>query len=187
MKGAVGGAITGGVGAWASSASVNAFAKIIAQSGASGVSSEIMGGEFKDGFKMALVTASARYLYESTVKYKATWESGEEAVSKTSSDTAFEGKNNIGIAGKVNPNSLLGEGGKVSRILNQVPGVNAVAGMHDVMQVGFDRVVGTSDSWLRTVANVPAMVPAVAITYSALAAPYVNTYVVERNTRKQRY
>jgi hypothetical protein len=133
-----------------------------------GVSSKIMGGNFADGFKVALLTAAAAYVYNSTVGYDTTWKSGGDAVNKTSRDTAFKNVNNIGIAGKVDKTSWFGEGGKVSRFLNKIPGVNAVAGIHDTMQVGFDNLQGVSDSWMRTVFNVPAMVPAAAITYTAL-------------------
>ena len=48
-------------------------------------------------------------------------------------DNGLKGANNIGTAGKVDINSWFGEGGKVSRFLNKIPGVNAVAGSHDTM------------------------------------------------------
>jgi hypothetical protein len=158
------------------------------QSGASGISSEIMGGSFKDGFKMGLVTASARYLYESVVKYKATWESGGDAVDKVASDTSFNGANNIGTYGKVDSNApwySLKEGASISKILNQVPGVNAVAGFHDNMQVWFDTVTKSKDGILRNVANIPAMVPAVAVTYSALAFEHRNAIIIYRNIKQR--
>jgi hypothetical protein len=42
------------------------------------------------------------------------------------------------------------------------------------MQVGFDYLQGTGieDGWMRTVFNVPAMVPATVLTYTALAADF---------------
>jgi len=179
------GAVTAGVGEYAKG--LEAFQKIMVQSGASGISSEIMGGSFKDGFKMGLVTSSARYLYESVVKYKATWESGGDAMSKTSKDTAFKDANNIGVASRtIDKNSWFGEGGRVSRALNQVPGVNAVAGFHDNMQVWFDTVTKSSDGVLRSVMNIPAMIPAVAVTYSALAFEHRNAIIIYRNTKRDR-
>jgi hypothetical protein len=74
--------------------------------------------------------------------------------------------NNIGEANRVvNPDSLWGEGGRVSRVLNRVPGVNAVGGMHDIFQVRADQVGGAG---LRGVLNVPGMPVAAALTYPAL-------------------
>ena len=183
VKGAIAGAVTAGVGEYAKG--LEAFQKIMVQSGASGISSEIMGGSFKDGFKMGLVTSSARYLYESVVKYKATWESGGDAVNKTVSDAGIKGANNIGTYGKVDKNSWFGEGGRVSRALNQVPGVNAVAGFHDNMQVWFDTVTKSSDGVLRSVMNIPAMIPAVAVTYSALAFEHRNAIIIYRNIKER--
>ena len=38
----------------------------------------------------------------------------------------------------------------------------------DVFQIGYDVMAGSPDSWLRTIGNIPAMVPAAAITYGGL-------------------
>ncbi len=51
----------------------------------------------------------------------------------------------------------------MSRLLNNVPRVNATAGMHDVFQVSF------GGGYLRDVLNVPGMPVAAIITYSSLA------------------
>jgi hypothetical protein len=164
--GAISGGISNGIGSYFSDWSIE---RVLAESGASGVMSEIMGGEFKDGFKVGLVTSSARYLYNETVKYGITWESGGDAISKYPDTYPAQNANNIGTANtNVDLNSWFGEGGKISKVLNQVPGLNATAGMHDVMQIGFDKITNASDGWLRTLGNIPAMAPAAAISYTAL-------------------
>lgn len=38
--------------------------------------------------------------------------------------------------------------------------MQATSKIHDWMQMGFDRLAGEQDSWLRTIGNVPAMLPA---------------------------
>ena len=50
-------------------------------------------------------------------------------------------------------------------MLNRVPGINAVAGMHDMFQINLDRVFwpGARD-WL----NVPGMLVAAPVTYASL-------------------
>jgi hypothetical protein len=80
--GAISGAVAGSFYTWG-------FDRVMAQSVAGGLGSEIMGGEFKDGFKVAFVTASARYLYAeiSSPKYNSTgkphlWEEGRSDVGK---------------------------------------------------------------------------------------------------------
>ncbi len=185
LKGALTGAIMGGIsGGFGSTWNVG---RVMAQSMGGGVSSELTGGSFQDGFKVALVTAAASYAYSSSVGYEATLESGGDAVNKTSLDAGIKGANNIGIAGTVNPNSWFGEGGIVSRFLNKIPGVNGIAGLHDTMQVGFDTLQGVSDGWMRTVFNVPAMVPATALTFTALAADYTDLIIQTEQLRKERY
>ena len=67
----------------------------------------------------------------------------------------IRGANNIGIQGEtIDPSGWLNEGGKVSRFLNLLPGVNAISGFHDFMQINIDGVAA------RDVLNVPNMVPA---------------------------
>ena len=80
LKGGLAGAIAGGIpGGFGSQWNMN---KVVATGIGGGTSSEIMGGQFKDGFKVAFVTAAAAYLYQSTVNYRATWKSGGKVVEK---------------------------------------------------------------------------------------------------------
>lgn len=47
-------------------------------------------------------------------------------------------------------------------MLNRIPGLNAVAGLHDIFQISMPTEL------MRAVLNVPGMIPAVLITYGAL-------------------
>ena len=61
----------------------------------------------------------------------------------------------------VDTNGLFNEGGVVSRMANHIPGVNAVAGLHDVFQINLN-------GWSRNALNVPGMFVAAPITGAAL-------------------
>lgn len=113
------------------------------------------------------------------------WKSGGKAVNKDVLDYPTEGANNIGIAGKVDKTYWFGEGGIVSRFANRIPGVNAVAGSHDVMQINLDILQGTSDGWLRSTLNVPAMIPATVLTYTTLSVDFTNSYLISRNMKRE--
>jgi hypothetical protein len=93
---------------------------------------------------------------------------GGRSVLKDRLSLPIEGVNNIGTqGGPLDPNGWFNEGGRVSRFLNNVPGVNGVAGLHDVFQIRIDQWVG---SVARKTLNVPGMLPAAAITYTGLLA-----------------
>jgi len=174
LKGALGGAIGGGVGgAFVDPSSIT---RVFAKATAGGVSAEVTGGDFKDGFKAAGIFAGAKYLYNQVVPYDSTWKKGGAAQKKGEFEMPTEGQNNIGTQGhqtidrswfKPMKDGFLNvqEGGGLSRMLNHVPGINAVAGMHDVFQVSMDRVFFEGS---RNYFNVPGMPVAAAITYASL-------------------
>ena len=79
LKGALAGAIMGGIsGGFGSTWNVG---RVMAQSMGGGVSSEIMGGDFADGFKMAFITSAAAYAY-SAVSSKYNTNGGKSHVLK---------------------------------------------------------------------------------------------------------
>jgi len=127
------------------------------------------------------ISSAASFADNDIVKYDTAWGSGGDAVSKAPLDMPVEYANNIGTVERViDPNSMWAEGGIVSRALNYVPGVNAVAGMHDVFQVRLDEWGGER---ARNLLNVLGMLPAAAITYGALInniAPLSNALTVNR-------
>ena len=192
VKGAIAGAVTAGVGEYAKG--LEAFQKIMVQSGASGISSEIMGGSFKDGFKMGLVTASARYLYKNTMGYKAPIKGAHKLANEYGQYIEKNGvpnNLNINVFG-TNTSQLTGnffsdffkQGGALSRVAQYIPGANAVSRLHDHYQIWFDKLAGgVQNSWTRTILNVPAMIPATVISYGALASDH--TYLINQNRRKK--
>jgi len=121
-----------------------------------------------EGASMSVAGSSARALYNKLVPFEPTWAKGGAAVEKGRGDPPVKGALNIGVSGKVNPNSLWGEGGYVSRLANYVPGINAIAGMHDMFQINLNRWGGPPLGWTL---NVPGMLPAAALTYSSLLRP----------------
>jgi RHS repeat-associated protein len=128
-----------------------------------GASSEGMGGEFRHGFWFAFGASAASSIYQSVVRYRATWASGGDAVTKLESAPPVEGANNIGTQGRtVSEAGFWSEGGSLSRLVNRVPGINAIAGLHD------EFITHLYGSW-RTILNVPTMLPAAAVTMAALS------------------
>jgi hypothetical protein len=174
--GARGGAISGGLFAGADylSSDWNRFGQITSRATASGLSGQYQGGDFSRGFQTGFLTGSGAWAYEQIVNYGATWQSGGEAVPKYKYDYPVAGANNIGtVTRTIDSSAWFSEGGIVSRALNVVPGVNAVAGMHDVFQVQLSQwgeLAGAGDL-ARNVFNVPGMPVAAVMTTPALFDP----------------
>lgn len=116
-------------------------------------------------FSYSVNTQAAEEAYNQIVDYAADWSPGGEAVEKTRYQRPRAGNNNVGTAGKLNPDGLFNEGGYLSRVANYIPGINAVAGLHDNFQVNLDSLGG---ELARGALNVPGMVLAAPITYGAL-------------------
>ena len=120
---------------------------------------------------VSVPSAAARELYIKVVHYQPTWAKGGAAVSKARGAPPVDGANNVGVQGGLpQPNSWWHEGGRISRVGNQIPMINATAGMHDMFQNSLDAVgnalgVGTTLGWAL---NVPGMPPAAALTFFAL-------------------
>jgi hypothetical protein len=166
--GAVGGAAFGAVGAaYGNSWSVQ---RIAASGLAGGATAQVAGGDFRKGFAYSAGAASFGYAYDQIVKYNATWASGGAAQSKRRFDMPNEGANNFAESQTIlNPSGLTGEGGRLSRFMNRIPGMNAIAGLHDVFQVRLDLLGGDRfGSVLRSTLNFPGMPIAAGLTYPAL-------------------
>lgn len=160
---AVGGALGGIIGN-------ESVRRVVSSSIVGGTLSSMTGDKFANGAKATAFLLAMRGLpavYKKITGYELDMGPGGAAVGKKPLDMPVEGANNIGIQETiVNPNCMACEGGRVSEVLNVVPGVNAVAGVHDVMQVS----LGTGIA--RDVLNVPGMIPAAAFTYiAALGQP----------------
>lgn len=177
--GAFSGAVFGAVGGYYGDAWTPG--RVAASALAGGVTSKVSGGKFKDGAFLSALTSGARYLYNKVVNYDITLKKGGNAVSKNPETGGVEGANNVGIASRnPDPNSIWGEGGRVSRVANRIPGINASAGLHDFFQVKLDILGGANARlWL----SIPGMPVAGAITYTgALADPVIAGYLAtDRN------
>ncbi|MDH5254827.1 MAG: FG-GAP-like repeat-containing protein, partial [Gammaproteobacteria bacterium] len=132
--GAVAGAGFGAVGA--AYGNTWNLGRVAASGLAGGAAAQVSGGEFREGFAFSGGAAAFGYAYDRVVNYSATWASGGAAQSKQRYDMPIEGANNFAESRKViDPATFTGEGGRLSHFMNRVPGMNAIAGMHDVFQV----------------------------------------------------
>jgi RHS repeat-associated protein len=137
-----------------------------------GLASMAAGGKFGDGAKTAAygyLFKAAPKAYEDLVGYSVDMGPGGDAVEKGLTQPPVKGANNIGIQGQLNPDCIFCEGGLVSRAANYIPGINAVAGLHDWMQIHMD------PGFMRNVANVPLMPVAALGTYAAAFGNVLNS------------
>jgi hypothetical protein len=148
--------------------------KIIGSGTVGAVAAGIQGGSFGEGFLMGAGSAAANMIYTELVKYEPTFAPGGEIVEKGFNTPPVNDANNIGLQGIKDPNwleKIFVEGGPVSRGVNYVPGINAVAGLHDVFQINMGGLA-------RNIFNVPGMGVAAVITggalmYGPLTAQYI--------------
>ena len=185
-KGGLAGAITGGIagyydGAW------NAQ-RIGASALGGGVSAELQGGEFKDGFKAAFVSSGLRYVYNNVANFDTDGRSGGDAVYKNEHGHAVEGANNFSHAEK--NKYLVGqpipidkivsgnEGSFWSRFANRIPlAGNNIAGFHDnIFANGYLQQTAWNNVWTMPVAA--------GISYGALADRYgISTQLAVNRSR----
>ena len=114
---------------------------------------------------ISLASTASRYTYQSLVGYDATFAPGGPAVKNCYWCPPIEGRNNFGERldeDQTSPPGFWQEGGSLSNFANAIPGINGVAGLHDVFQ---NRLGDLRDNQLL---NVGGMVPAAAMTYGAL-------------------
>ena len=166
--GAVGGAGFGAVGAvWGKTWT---FGRVAASGAVGGYTAKVSGGDFREGFGYSAGAAALGFAYNQVVGYGATWASGGEAQGKGRLTMPREGVNNLAESRPViDPSTFTGEGGQLSRFLNRIPGMNAIAGLHDVFQVRLDMLGGDRfGSTLRSTLNFPGMPVAAGLAYPAL-------------------
>ena len=171
LKGAVAGAIMGGIGGLGWSAG-----KVVLSGIGGGASSEIMGGDFSDGFKIGIVVAAAGYLYNNMTDYDSTlkpakeYSKGEYHKYYYDPELGFtpEQGNTIGFDSQFTKgtnwyhySNVFKHGGLISRFANIFPGMNSFSKFHDQIFVG-----GHLNQNILT--NIPSMVPALAINYASI-------------------
>lgn len=171
--GAVGAGMLYGANALTAYAGNNFAVGFVSHGVAGGLTSEAAGGSFNKGFELGAFAYSAYTGYQHIVNGEApSWNSGNGVQMKSNpngspwcgcqENTQFT---NIGFANTTpaelsNPGFFY-EGGTLSNALNAVPGMNAIATLHDVMM---DSV---SASWF-DVLNVPFMPVAATATLTGL-------------------
>jgi hypothetical protein len=170
-KGALIGAVSGGLlagsaAAWGTvgNATGRAVGETLTNGAIGGGASEAAGGTFRQGFTFGAVLTAGDEIYKAYVNYRATWSTGDGVAEKDARTPPVEGKNNIGTQGNpLGKPGVFGEGGPVSNAANVIPGVNAVAGMHDEFMIHLSGLT-------RDLLNVPLMPVAAALTIPALLA-----------------
>jgi len=158
LNGAISGALTGGFGGGFS----GKYAAFAGETAGKGSYNLMKKDNFFKGFDIAATSLISQNLYEYAVGYKVDPSSGGPAASKGPNDRPVEGANNVGYQGNTEY-SILNEGNAFSNWLNKIPGVNAIAGMHDIFQINMP-----DKFFVRDVLNVPGMPVAAVMTYSAL-------------------
>ena len=73
------------------------------------------------------------------------------------------------------------EGAPISRFANRIPGINAVAGLHDVFQIN----LGPSNGFWRNVLNFPGMPVAEGITFAGMASGVPSAFLDDRIYNKK--
>jgi RHS repeat-associated protein len=171
-KGAFWGGVTGGTFAGVDVGFSGQYSagRVLAEGVVGGASAAAQGGDFWRGFGMSATASGAELAYQRIVEYPSEWGSGGPAQSKNRYERPFRGANNFGPARSiVDPTTWSGEGGIFSRFMNRIPGMNAIAGMHDIFQVELDLLGGTKYGWtMRGWLNYPGQPIAAAMTYPAL-------------------
>ena len=117
------------------------------------------------GAAFAAVTTGAALGYNSVIGYNANAGPGfnpENPIYKIDEIThqqpaAYQGANVTGLNDPTNPNSVFAQGSILSKTLNNVPFINATAGIHDYI---FNASPTLNDNF--SLLNIPAMVPAAA-------------------------
>ena len=164
---------------------------------ANGVSAKIQGRKFMEGLRSALVTSMLSFSYTRTVGQMANPSPGQGVSPNDGKYDAIYGAatknippdiraNNFNITGvneklTYNGDGTLAfwanfdkQGGFISNVMNSLPGINAVAALHDTWW-NPGRFMGLS---FNPVTNWGTMLPAAVMTYGALAeSPYFSNSV----------
>ena len=200
LKGAVNGAFTGAImggiaghygDKWSAS-------RVGANAVGGGVASEATGGKFRDGFKLAGLTSAMQYVYHSTLGRTSSWQTDSKDLGEQKNYVYHEDSGTVvprrGVFG-INQEYAKGEwatnwlkqGATIPKFIDKwVPGMPSLDQFHDYNQMVFDKIGGyTYDSTLRSIGNVPAMVPATVITYGSLLEGYPTVaLIVDKSSRR---
>jgi hypothetical protein len=163
---------TAGVGATVQGQGVNA---VVANTATGCAAGTVSGSGCEQGAKTAVVMSTAGEAYQSMVGYAANPGPGENRngtkLDGTSTGNAtyefdkITGKQllpdkGMNVIGLNKPGSAFSQGGALSRTLNQIPFINATAGLHDY-------IFNSNPDLNFSLWNVPSMVPAAALSIPA--------------------
>jgi hypothetical protein len=145
--------------------------RVAANGVAGGISSEVSGGKFADGFALSALLSLAQYSYNRIMKHDVTWKKGEglatpngtydEKVGVPEAPDVFGTNTPLNSDGSGN---FWKQGGWLSRHMDQIPGMHSLSRLHDYFQIR----LGGIGEFARTFGNVPAMIPATVVNYAAL-------------------
>ncbi len=183
---------------WGTYTNTQIAAKTLAHGAVGGVVSEVNGGKFKNGFALSGFSSFSSDVYERLVGVNPTWEAGNKKASVRGNykevlgirgygvptDGSIVFGTNIPLDGGLN---FWKQGGPLSVTANEIPGMNSLARLHDVMQIGFDVFSGSTDGWLRMVGNAPAMLPAAIINYAGLIEGAATTNIIINENADKKY
>jgi RHS repeat-associated protein len=175
LKGAVIGGLSGAAfgGVDVAFGSEYTLGRVAADATVGGASARLQGASFGRGFLFAGIGSGAEYAYRAAVGYGTEWGPGGPAQPKESLARPIKGADNVGFTLRngiddpalTSSESVFGEGAPLMRLANHVPGINAVAGLHDIWQ---RQTAILGGDLLRNVLNVPGMAVAVGGTLPAL-------------------
>jgi hypothetical protein len=159
LNGAIAGTLSGGFGGGFS----DKFAAFAGETVGKGSYNLMKKENFFKGFESAATSFASQNLYKYIVGYKVDPAPGGPAAPKGPNDRPVEGANNVGFQGNKGY-SKFNEGEALSNAFNKIPGINAIAGMHDLFQINLPDKFFIRDHIL----NIPGMPVAAVMTYSAL-------------------
>ena len=202
LKGALTGAFTAGImfgvdvvgkdlfGADYGKGLAGGMGKIGLRSAGGCLSSKVGGGSCSDGAKLAGVLATADVLYDNTVGYKANAGPGknpEKPFYIPDELTGQQPPDSFGnnVTGQNEAGHVCSQGSTCSKLLNNIPFVNATAGAHDF----WFNIPGTTLDVTNPIHNISTMLPAAVLSITAsLSDPqYGNVLYGRKNNSKKTF
>ena len=168
-------------GGWDNLTNSEYFGRVMGYSMVGGVSAELRGGEFSDGFRTSFYTASARAIYNMSTrgigvdgKSDVDPMPGKGSVAKCPGVPFYKlSDSNLGLQNSFG--FWAGEHGSAMAAVNVIPVMNAMSGMHDV----WGQWLQNQGYW-NDVTNFGTMIPATALTYMAAASGPTAIMIEER-------
>ncbi|MCL2761515.1 MAG: RHS repeat-associated core domain-containing protein, partial [Desulfuromonadales bacterium] len=179
--GAIGGAVFGGIGSyWGNNWDLY---RVGATTVAGGTLSAAEGGDWETGALYAFGTSASAYAYNAMLKYNPDPGPGEnipggEYNAKVNGGRPPQGANVFGLNKPLTGDfwaDFFKQGGALSKVANYVPGLNAVAAIHDFWM---------NNMTFNWATNAGTMVLAAPLTYSALAIQITPTTIQMMNRRR---